>query len=132
MNETNATVTATAAAAAAAEIRNPKAESRIQPGPGADPVEEATPCSSRITLHAPRSRRFTITLLAAAVTTAAAWSGYRWLDHIRAWVRTDNAYVAAHVHQVSSRLAGTVSEVLVEENEAVAAGRIKVHLEEDA
>ena len=136
MNETNATVTATAAAAAAAEIRNPKAESRIQPGPGADPVEEATPCSSRIThhasrstLHAPRSRRFTITLLAAAVTTAAAWSGYRWLDHIRAWVRTDNAYVAAHVHQVSSRLAGTVSEVLVEENEAVAAGRMVARLD---
>lgn len=141
MNETNATVTATGAGAAGgAEIRNPKAEdrrksegpnteSRIQPGAGADPVANATPRSSRITHHASHFRRFTITLLAAAVTTTAAWSGYRWLDHVRTWVRTDNAYVAAHVHQVSSRLAGTVSEVLVEENEAVAAGKIVARLD---
>jgi membrane fusion protein (multidrug efflux system) len=63
------------------------------------------------------------------VTTAAAWSGYRWVDYIRTWVKTDNAFVAAHIHQVSSRVAGTVSEVLVEENEVVEAGKILARLD---
>jgi membrane fusion protein, multidrug efflux system len=63
------------------------------------------------------------------VTTFAAWSALRWVDHIRTWVTTDNAYVAAHIHQVSSRVAGTVSEVLVEENQVVEAGQVLARLD---
>jgi membrane fusion protein (multidrug efflux system) len=44
-------------------------------------------------------------------------------------VKTDNAYVAAHVHQVSPRVAGTVSEVLVQENQVVAAGQVVARLD---
>jgi membrane fusion protein, multidrug efflux system len=147
MNETNATMTGTAGAA---EIRSPKSEvrpaatarqrgerksvgpdteSRNQPAGDAGLVTGATPGSARSTLHAPRSHRLALTLLAAALTTAVAWAGYQWLDHVRTWVKTDNAYVAAHVHQVSSRVAGTVSEVLVEENDVVEAGRILARLD---
>ena len=51
------------------------------------------------------------------------------MDYIRTWVKTDNAYVAAHIHQVSSRVAGTVSEVLVEENDVVEAGQVLARLD---
>ena len=74
-------------------------------------------------------RRLLYALLAAAVTAAAAWSAYRWWDYTRIWVKTDNAYVAAHIHQVSSRVAGTVSEVLIEENQVVTAGQLLARLD---
>jgi membrane fusion protein (multidrug efflux system) len=44
-------------------------------------------------------------------------------------VKTDNAYVAAHIHQVSSRVAGTVSEVLIEENQVVTAGQLLARMD---
>jgi membrane fusion protein, multidrug efflux system len=134
MNETNATSTATAGAVA--EVRSPKPEARRQAEcrdvncqVEAAPDSHAAPCRSRSALPAPRSRLLTLTLLGAALTIAAAWAGYRWVDYIRTWVKTDNAYVAAHIHQVSSRVAGTVSEVLVEENEFVETGRILARLD---
>jgi len=68
-------------------------------------------------------------LLGAAITAVTAWSAYRWWDYTSTWVRTDNAYVATHIHQVSSRVAGTVTEVLVEENQMVAAGKIIARLD---
>jgi membrane fusion protein, multidrug efflux system len=137
MNETNATMTGTAGAA---EIRSPISEVRRKAeGLNAESLTQQAvqegndsgnmPHLSRVTRRAPQPRRFAIALLAAAVTTAAAWSGYRWLDYVRTWVKTDNAYVAAHIHQVSSRVAGTVSEVLVQENEVVDAGRIVARLD---
>jgi len=138
MNETNATMTATAAGAA--EVRSPKAEIRRKAeGPNGEAqapqlIEQVqdsgdTFHASRITFHAPRSRQLSLALLAAAVTTTAAWSAYHWADYVRTWVKTDNAYVAAHIHQVSSRVAGTVSEVLVEENDLVEAGKIVARLD---
>jgi len=40
------------------------------------------------------------------------------------FVTTDNAYLSAHVHPVSSRIAGVVTKVLVEDNQWVGAGDI--------
>ena len=70
-----------------------------------------------------------LALLGAALTTATAWSACRWWDYAHTWVKTDNAYVAAHIHQVSPRVAGTVSEVLVQENQVVAAGQVVARLD---
>jgi len=42
---------------------------------------------------------------------------------------TDDAYINGHVHEVSSRLAGSVTEVLVEENEVVKAGQVLLRLD---
>ena len=137
MNETNATMTGTAAGA---EVRSPKSEvrgksegpnteSRSQPAGDEGQSSAGTHHALRSTLHAPRPNRLALALLVSAVTATAAWSAYRWLDHIRTWVRTDNAYVAAHVHQVSSRVAGTVSEVLVQENDVVEAGKVVARLD---
>jgi membrane fusion protein, multidrug efflux system len=137
MNETIATMTATAAGA---EVRSPKPEARrtadapiiaIPAGPCANEAltSEGISHVSRFTFHAPGPKRLALTLLITAVTVVTAWSAYRWLAHLRAWEKTDNAYVAGHIHQVSSRVAGTVSEVLVEENDRVEAGKVIARLD---
>jgi membrane fusion protein (multidrug efflux system) len=50
-----------------------------------------------------------------------------WLFHffVRAYhyESTDNAYINAHVHQISPRVAGAVTEVLAEDNQTVKAGQ---------
>jgi membrane fusion protein (multidrug efflux system) len=45
------------------------------------------------------------------------------------YTETDDAYVAGHVHLISSRLDGTVVQVLAEENEAVKAGQVLARLD---
>jgi membrane fusion protein, multidrug efflux system len=82
---------------------------------------------TRATNHLPK-RLFQV-LTSLLVTAITAWYGYRWYEHARTWTRTDNAYVAAHIHTVSARVAGTVKEVLVEENQTVAAGSILAQLD---
>jgi membrane fusion protein, multidrug efflux system len=60
---------------------------------------------------------------------AAGYGGYRWWDYARTWVTTDNACLSGHVLTVSSRIAGTVSEVLVEDNQEVQAGKVLARLD---
>jgi membrane fusion protein, multidrug efflux system len=67
--------------------------------------------------------------LVVAVAALAGFAGYHWWQQAQLWVVTDNAYVAGHVHQVSTRVAGTVSEVLVKENQVVAAGDVLAQLD---
>ncbi len=74
-------------------------------------------------LHSLRHwRRVAFGFLLCAATLLAGYGGVRWWQHAAAWAKTDNAYLAGHIHQVSSRIAGTVKEVLVEENQMVQAG----------
>ena len=130
MNEMKATTTGTGRAG---EARSPQPE--VLPIPEVQTQSRVvTRQDSADAQHATRSARHTsnrllFALLGAAVTTAAAWSAYRWWDYTRIWVKTDNAYVAAHIHQVSSRVAGTVSEVLVNENQVVTAGQLIARLD---
>ena len=69
---------------------------------------------------APR-RRFSPKLIGALIVVlmAVGFVGYRWWNHMQGFVGTDNAYVTGHIHQISSRIAGTVSEVLVDDNQSV-------------
>ena len=68
---------------------------------------------------------FSIALAAALVFAAKAWL------HARAWVSTDDAFLAAHIERVSSRVAGRVAAVPVTDNQPVKAGQILVELEDD-
>jgi membrane fusion protein (multidrug efflux system) len=159
VNDTNATMTGTAGAeevrSPKVEVRGnaegPKAESRARPtgdvderSEDAEHVHPPQYCPPSAVLlrrtgyegqapsaayHAKPSRRLVLALLGATITAAAAWSAYRWWDYSRTWVSTDNAYVATHIHQVSSRVAGTVTEVLVEENQMVEAGKVMARLD---
>jgi membrane fusion protein (multidrug efflux system) len=92
---------------------------------GVSSTDEATVLPRRT-----RGGRPVLLALAAGVGLGAAlYGGWRWWDHSRCWVTTDNAYVAAHVHTVSARVAGTVAEVLVEENQVVPLGALIARLD---
>jgi membrane fusion protein, multidrug efflux system len=54
--------------------------------------------------------------------------GYWWF-YLRGRVSTDDAYVMAHVASVSSRIAGTVSEVLVDNNDPVREGQVLLQID---
>jgi membrane fusion protein, multidrug efflux system len=68
----------------------------------------------------------------AAITIVAVGGGI-WLAAFihRAifYTETDDAYVSGHVHMISSRLDGSVTEVLVDENETVKAGQLLARLD---
>lgn len=56
------------------------------------------------------------------IALAAIVAGGRMWYRSHHFVETENAYVAGHVHPVSSRIAGVVTRVLVEDNQHVKAG----------
>jgi membrane fusion protein, multidrug efflux system len=67
------------------------------------------------------------------IVTLAAVGGGVWLAHFihRAivYTETEDAYVSGHVHMISSRLDGSVTEVLVQENETVKGGQVLARLD---
>ena len=67
-------------------------------------------------------------ILAVIVIAALAFGGKLWY-HGTHFVETENAYVAGHVHPVSSRIGGVVTRVLVEDNQAVKAGDVIAELD---
>ena len=60
---------------------------------------------------------------------AAGAYGYHWWQFASTHQETDDATVSGHVHQVSSRIAGTVNEVLVDDNQQVKRGQLLVKLD---
>jgi membrane fusion protein (multidrug efflux system) len=80
-------------------------------------------------LPSPRKPR-TAARVAFAVVIVAICA---WLGHFayRSYVyeETDDATVEAHIHQVSAQIDGTVREVLVKDNQTVAAGDILARLD---
>lgn len=69
-------------------------------------------------------RRWLLPLGLALFVTIAGVVGWRWWAHARCWVTTDNATLSGEIHQVSTRVTGTVTEVLVQENQTVTAGQV--------
>ncbi|MGF1937195.1 MAG: HlyD family secretion protein [Nostoc sp. ChiQUE02] len=55
--------------------------------------------------------------------------GYNYWQYASTHQETDNATVAGNIHQVSSRIPGTVSEVLVNDNQLVQPGQLLVKLD---
>lgn len=76
----------------------------------------------------PRRRPLRTIVLLVLLIAGTAW-GYRAVHRMISYEETDNAYVTGHVHNVASRISGTVTEVLVEENTEVKAGDILVRLD---
>jgi membrane fusion protein, multidrug efflux system len=62
-------------------------------------------------------------------TVVAGLYGYRWWQFASAHETTDNATVAGHIHTISSRVNGTIAEVLVQENQSVQKGQTLIQLD---
>ena len=60
---------------------------------------------------------------------AAGVFGYRWWHYASTHASTDDAYVAGHVHPISSRIPGTVTDVEVNDNQQVKKGELLVKLD---
>ncbi|MGD9684328.1 MAG: HlyD family secretion protein [Candidatus Obscuribacterales bacterium] len=67
-----------------------------------------------------------VSLVVAIVGITRGFSAYRFFTTHE---ETDDAYVTGHLHQVSSRLNGTVAKVLVDDNEHVREGQVLVELD---
>lgn len=78
-----------------------------------------------------KGKRPTKLILAALGVGAIAASGfgYHWWQYASAHQETDDATVAGNVHPVSSRINGTVSDVLVNDNQVVQKGQVLVKLD---
>ncbi|MRV71294.1 HlyD family efflux transporter periplasmic adaptor subunit [Duganella sp. FT92W] len=70
-----------------------------------------------------------VLLIAGLIALAAAGAGGRMWYRSHNFVETENAYVAGHVHPVSSRIAGVVSKVLIDDNQLVKEGDVIAELD---
>lgn len=60
---------------------------------------------------------------------AAGTFGYHYWEYSTTHQETDNAIVAGHIHQVSTKIPGTVTQVLVNDNQIVQPGQLLVKLD---
>lgn len=65
----------------------------------------------------------------AAMAAGLIWGGYTWWQQASSVVETDDAYITGRIHQLSSRVSGTVTAVNVEDNQHVKAGEILVKID---
>src|SRR5512141_287322 len=59
----------------------------------------------------PRRKILLLKLGAVPMLLALTYGAFAWWNHSLTWTKTDNVYVAAHVHTISPRVAGTVQQV---------------------
>jgi membrane fusion protein (multidrug efflux system) len=70
-----------------------------------------------------------VLVVAGLIAVAAIAAGGRMWYRSAHFVETENAYIAGHVHPVSSRIAGTVTKVLIDDNQYVKAGDVIAELD---
>jgi membrane fusion protein (multidrug efflux system) len=70
-----------------------------------------------------------VLVIAAVVALAALAAGGRMWYRSHYYVETENAYVAGHVHPVSTRIAGVVTKVLIDDNQLVKEGDVIAELD---
>ena len=77
------------------------------------------------------SRKKKTVLLAAGLTVllGAAALGIRYWLWSQTHEETDDAYIAGHIHPISSRIAGTVETVLVNDTQHVERGQVLLRLD---
>jgi membrane fusion protein (multidrug efflux system) len=70
-----------------------------------------------------------VQIVAGVIALVAIGVGARMWYRSAYFVETDNAYVAGHVHPVSSRVAGVVTKLLIEDNQMVKEGDVIAELD---
>ncbi|MUG95916.1 HlyD family efflux transporter periplasmic adaptor subunit [Scytonema sp. UIC 10036] len=68
------------------------------------------------------------TLLFAGAVAAGIFT-YQWWQYSQKYQQTDNAYVSANVHPVTSRVSGIVTQVTVNDNQVVSPGTVLVKID---
>ena len=106
-------------------ITEPLTESDFPPVPEDAPDNGSVPGKV-----APGKKRGPVFRLGVALLVVAGglWVA-NFIHRVLVFEETDDAYIDGHVHQVSSRVAGSVTDVLVDENQVVRAGQVLVRLD---
>ena len=103
------------------------------PAPIAPPLEtpDQSPATPPVPTPPKKSSAKKFVLLGALGLGAIAASvfGFRWWQFASTHEETDNATVAGHVYQISSRIPGTVQAVPVDDNQAVTKGQPLIKLD---
>src|SRR4051794_669415 len=76
----------------------------------------------------PRKSRLGLVILLLVLVCAIA-GGVWWWIHSSTYESTDDAQINSHLSAISSRVAGTVTAVYVEENQFVKAGQLIAELD---
>jgi membrane fusion protein (multidrug efflux system) len=90
---------------------------------GSQPVSPAVSGVSLAAKPPARKRRLVLCLLLLALIAGGGSYGYHWWTVLRFFESTDDAYTQADGVGVASRVSGYVAEVLVGDNQIVAAGQ---------
>src|SRR5437763_13595488 len=73
-----------------------------------------------------------VLIVVGLIAAAALVAGGRMWYHSHYFVETDNAYVAGHVHAVSTRIPGVVPRVMFADTQMVTAAAVPVELDQAA
>jgi membrane fusion protein (multidrug efflux system) len=76
----------------------------------------------------PRRNPFRMIMVVVLLAAGLAW-GVRYASHMLTHAETDDAYITGYVHQVTPHVGGTVSEVLVDENQKIKTGDVLFKLD---
>lgn len=75
------------------------------------------------------SRRRKALVIFLIIIIVGGWFGFKWLIRSKTHVETDNAFIEARIVPISAKVPGTVTRVLVEDNQFVKQGDLIVELD---
>ncbi|BAY50078.1 secretion protein HlyD (plasmid) [Scytonema sp. HK-05] len=113
---------------------------RVEPSSNPIQVEQAVVIpehppadSSRLpppkqSFHLPVRKLILIGSLGLGIVAGAIY-GYHWWQYAQIHQETDDAYITADIHPVNARIAGTVVQVAVDDNQVVKSGTVLVKLD---
>ncbi len=92
------------------------------------PAGQERPAHPRTWKTPNRKKVLAASAAAIGLIAVSAWGVKYWV-WARAHEETDDAYIAGHVHPISARIAGSVEDVLVDDNQHVEANQVLVRLD---
>lgn len=126
---------------------NPNRQMKLVPPSAEAPVEETAVAVEPVEAKAPQqekteetqkprspkgnkfSKKALSILLSLTLVAVGGYFGVNSFNYLSSHEETDDAYVTGHLHQVSTRINGTVDQVLVDDNEHVKQGQVIVLLD---
>lgn len=101
----------------------------IFPHKSDDAMDDAENLSNKPSSLKQFSKKRILVVSGIAIATVLGIVGYRWWSYDSTHESTDDAYVTGYIHPVSSRIAGTVVQVNVNDNQDVQQGQLLVELD---
>jgi membrane fusion protein (multidrug efflux system) len=76
-----------------------------------------------------RSSQRKAALILLSILLIGGWYGLRWFVKSHTCITTDNAFIETHIHPVTPRISGTVTAVLVRDNQYVKKGEVLLEMD---